>query len=306
MRHLLRTALGLALAALGLPASASAQADGGLPRALSLPVSARAMALGDAYMMNAGDAEGIFYHPSLLAGSSGFDLEVQRWGDAGSAVSASAAGAWFGGGVGLGLVTLQYGAGAGPTPAGQDDLFIMGPAPVSERIALLGFGREVLGVDVGVAAKLVEERVGDARDAAAAFDVGASSELGPLTVGVTAHDLGPSPFDENGGNGPSRVVVGAGAYGQELGIFDIGASATAAFSEDDSSFGGGIEIGYWPVRGRTFVARVGLREVPEASDASPVTMGFSYWGDSLVLEWAYQPVDGAPEGGTHRFGIGWR
>ena len=46
--------------------------------------------------------------------------------------------------------------------------------------------------------------------------------------------------------------------------------------------------------------------MPDDSEARPITLGFAYWGDSLVLEWGYQPFDGAPESGTHRFSIGWR
>jgi hypothetical protein len=65
-------------------------------------------------------------------------------------------------------------------------------------------------------------------------------------------------------------------------------------------------VGYWPVRGRTFVGRLGAQVVPEGSDASPFTFGFAFWGDDLVVEWAFQPFDGAPESGTHRFSIGWR
>ena len=49
-------------------------------------------------------------------------------------------------------------------------------------------------------------------------------------------------------------------------------------------------VGYYPVTGRTFVVRAGGRTVPEG-EASPLTLGASYWGDSLVLEYAFQPVD---------------
>ena len=53
-------------------ASVDAQNTGTLPRVLQLPASTHAMALGNAYMMNAGHADAIFYHPALLVGASGF------------------------------------------------------------------------------------------------------------------------------------------------------------------------------------------------------------------------------------------
>ena len=39
-------------------------------------------------------------------------------------------------------------------------------------------------------------------------------------------------------------------------------------------------------------------------DASPVPFGSRFWGDDLVLEYAFQPVSG--EDGLHRITVGWR
>jgi hypothetical protein len=289
------------------PADASAQATAPLPRALGLPASTRAMALGDAYMMDAGHADALFYHPALLAGAGGFGLDVQQWNGESWSSAASAAMEWFGGGVGVGLVTLQYSApaaGAAAVPPGQDFLFTSGPTPVSERVAVVGLARELFGIDVGVAAKLVEQRVGSARDAEGQFDVGAATELGPLTVGLTVHDLGHEPLAAAGNDevGASRVVLGAGGYGQPVGPLDVGFSAAAAANSDEVLFSGGIEIGYWPIRGRTFLARFGLGQVPDGSEVTPLSFGLAYWGDNLMLEWAFQPH----RGDTHRIGLRWR
>ena len=78
----------------------AAQNAGTLPRVLQLPASTRAMALGDAYMMDARHADAVFYHPALLTDASGFGLDVQRWGANSSSTTVSAARQWFGGGVG--------------------------------------------------------------------------------------------------------------------------------------------------------------------------------------------------------------
>ena len=109
---------------------------------------------------------------------------------------------------------------------------------------------------------------------------------------------------ETGGAEPSRLVLGAGAYGQQVGIFDVGLTGALSYSESQTVASGGVEVGYWPIRGRTFVARAGVRQVPEG-DGSPFSFGFAFWGDNVVLEWAYRPF-GELDTGTHRFGVRWR
>lgn len=265
------------------------------------------MALGNAYMMDSGHADGVFYHPALLTGAGGFGLDVQHWGEESYSSAASAAMQWLGGGVGIGLVTLQYstpGAGPAALPAGQDFLFDTGPVGVSERVAVVGYARELFGIDIGVAGKLVEQRVGGARDAEGLLDIGAATELGPVTVGLTARDMGGDPLAQSGTDDfePDRVVLGAGAYGQPVGPLDVGFSAAATLEDEELLVSGGIEIGYWPLRGRTFLARAGLSQVPDGSDMTPLGLGLAYWGDNLVLEWAFQLDDGD----THRFGVRWR
>jgi len=297
------------LASLLLPRAATAQAEGRLPMVLELPASTRAMALGDAYMMNAGHADALFYHPALVGESSGFGLDLQRWGGEATAATASAAMPWLGGGVAVGLQSLQYGgalSGPTPQPGGQDALFDGGTPVTSERVATLGYGRRLFGLRVGVSAKLVEERRAGARDAAPAFDLGVATSLGRLVVGLTAANLGPDlKLGATDASLPTRVTLGAGAYGRQVGPLDMGL-AGALTRRDDGELvaGAGLEVGYWPIVGRTFVARVGVQRVPEG-DASPLSLGFAYWGDDIVLEWAYRDFGTLGEA-THRFGVRWR
>jgi hypothetical protein len=265
------------------------------------------MALGDAYMMNARHADALFYHPALLTGARGAGLEVQRWGSGSSAAAASAAVGWLGGGAGIGLLTLQHGApggGAAAAPGGQDHLFGSGDVAVSEKVAVVGFAHEVLGIDLGVAGKLVDERVGADHDTRVMVDLSLSTAVGPLTVGLTARDWGREPILDSVGDGPARLVLGAGAYGREVGIFDVGVTTALSYSEARTVVSGGLEVGYWPINGRTFVGRVGLSQVPEG-EAGPFSFGFAFWGDNIVFEWAYRPFD-ALDAGTHRFGVRWR
>ena len=276
MRYKSRLAALLLLA----PAALTAQTGGVLPKVTQLPASTRAMALGDSYMMDAGHADAIFYHPALLTGARGFGLDIQRWAGESSSTAVSGAMQWLGGGIGIGLRTLQYGANgadAAAAPAGQDHLFSFGSVPVSERSATIGYARGVpFDIDFGVGLSLIDERVGTLRQSVILFDLSLAREIGPVIVGVTAHDLGNKPVLDTGAK-PSRVVIGAGNYGQQLGIFDIGYTATLGYDNDVVTYGGGLEIGYWPIQGRTFIVRVGFQDVPDGSEASPVTMGFAFW-----------------------------
>jgi hypothetical protein len=266
------------------------------------------MALGDAYMMNAGHADAIFYHPALLTGASGFGLDVQRWRVQGTAAAASAATQWLGGGIGVGVLTLQYdgpAGGAAAAPTGQDHLFLTGSVAVSERVLVLGYARELFGIDVGVAGKLVEERVDLDKEGVAMLDVGAATDLGPIRVGLTVRDIGNDPVVPDPEATP-RVVLGAGSYGRPVGIFDVGLTAAAHWSEDRATVSGGVEVGYWPIRGRTFVARVGFQDPDDGSEMSPLSLGLAFWGDNVTAEWAFRPYGGSESAGTHRFGVRWR
>jgi hypothetical protein len=260
-------------------------------------------------MMNDRSSDAVFYHPALIQGATGFGLDVQTWSGGATAATASAAMAWYGGSVAVGLQTLQYGAPAADVrslPAGQDALFQLGPAPTSERVASVGYGRRIFGVRLGVVGKLVEERISDERDATGAVDVGAATSLGPLTVGISAQNLGPGMgFIAGDAPLPRRVTLGVGSYGKEVGPLDMGLAGAVTRRADGQVVAGvGVELGYWPIIGRTFVARVGVHTVREGV-GSPVTFGFAYWGDDLILQGAYQRFADLGEG-TWRFGVGWR
>lgn len=295
-----------ALLTLLSPTTALGQVRGALPKVFTLPASTRAMALGNAYQPTARHSDGLFYNPALLVGSTGFGLDVQQWSRTSSSSSVSSVVTWFGGVAGVGLQVVHFNLSTSTVPDGQDHLFSGGPVGVSERVASIGYGHEIFGVDVGVAGKLAETRVGDARSRVALLDAGAAREVGPVVVGLAVQDLGHRPFssedEEDGDHETPRIVLGAGAYGAELGIFDVGFSAAVTRSDATTVVGGGVELGYWPVTGRTFLARVGVQRVPDASDASPFTFGLAFWGDDLRIEWAYQAIGSR---GTQRIGVSW-
>ncbi len=264
------------------------------------------MGLGQAFQA-APDADAVFYNPALASRAEGFALGVHWLTDAARAFTVSAAMPWWGGGVAVGLQSLEYGVGGASSLGigGVDRLLTDGPTAVSELAATLAFGREFFGVRVGAAARLVDQRVGGSRRQEIVGDVGLAHDLGPGTIALAVRHLGASDLDaQTPWDPPTDVTLGWSAYGRQVGPLDLGV-ATAVTRRDDGEFlyGGGVELAYWPVRGRTFVARIGGRTVPEG-DASPVTFGGSYWGDVLIVDYAFQPMDGGD--GLHRFTLGWR
>ncbi len=67
--------------------------------------------------------------------------------------------------------------------------------------------------------------------------------------------------------------------------------------------GGGLEVAWWPVQGRTFVGRIGYRRMPEPG-VDPLTLGAGFEGDDFRIEYAWQGADG--DDAVHSFGIRWR
>jgi hypothetical protein len=304
LRKIVRSAAVLS----ALAAPVAGQTPGLEPAVVEIPGSTRAMALGHAYPLGAADSDVLFYNPALLGRAAGSMMAgAHLLGDEALAFSLSSARSWYGGSVGLGLQVLQYGSpGPGNRGGGLDPLVDPAGEGVSEISASLGVARELFGFRVGVAAKVVDQRWPDFRQATGSFDVGIAHGLGPLTAGLSVQNLGPDRAlaSDREVPQPRRITLGVGDYGQRVGPLDLGVAAAATLREDEELiFGGGLEVGYWPVIGRTFVLRVGARSVPEG-DASPLTAGASYWGDDLILSYAWQAMDDLD--GVHRISVGWR
>ena len=276
-------------------------------------------------MTNSPQADVLFYNPALLVGVQSFCLDIQQWGTESWTSTAVAARQWLGGGIGIGLPVLHFGAhgpGGYTAPSGQAHLFDAGSLPVSERVATIGYAREIKGFNLGLAIKLIEERVAfnkfvasDARtrDGAVWFDAGISKTFFALTTSLSYQNNGDRLFaGEYLGDYQvaDRITLGVSSSGMQFGIFDYGITAAITqvrtFKEDSATIpAAGLEISYWPIRGRTFVARAGVQRTPYYEDASPFTFGFAYWGDNLVLEWSFQGMEQS-ELRTHRFGVSWR
>jgi hypothetical protein len=298
---------------LSTPAEAQSRRRG--PLVLELGASTRALALGNAFTLASPGAEGLFYHPGVLDRTQGLSASIQRYGPSSTSVAVSAGQSWLSGGIALGIQTLTYGASASEPLTGGDVLALPadaatlrdgGEVGVSELVVSAGYGRTVKGVRMGVVGKLVEQRFGPLRGATAALDVGAAMSAGPTTLGLAARNLGQSLA--MGGEDiplPLALTFGGSTRQTPLGPLDLSAVGAVTYRlQGDVIPSMGLEVAYWPVTGRTFVGRIGLRHLPESQSGRGVTFGGAFLGDSVILEYAWEGFEsGIP---SHRFGVGWR
>ena len=279
------------------------------PLILELSSSTRAMALGGAFWAGEG-TNAVLHHPALIAGE-GFGGSRTKMGGA-THLALSGSRAWLGGTVAAGVSFLEYGTSAeSPLALPRDAAVLIGGGHMSasEYVAALGFADELFSVDVGVAAKLIGQRLGGLGGNTLAVDLGAAKSVGRVTTALTVQNLGRGlklgryevPLAR-------RVVVGAGTAGRApVGPFDIGGAVQVAREgEGEIVPGAGLEVAWWPVQRRVFIVRIGAVRVVEG-DSSPITFGFGFEGDRIRIDYAQRDYSYEDLGAlSHSIGIAFR
>lgn len=290
-----------------LPAAAQLPERTG-PILTGIAPGTRALGIGGAFPLGGRDSDALFAHPGLLDRANGMTAAVQFWGRGGTLAQLSAAGEWWSGGAAVGVRALNYEVGAGGFEAlAREESELRerrGTGGAGELAVVAGFGRTVRGVRVGLTATLLQLQAQGRRDATGALGVGAARAFGPVLASVAALNLGPGLSD-----GSTRVelarelVLGASTVRSAVaGPFDLGPAVEVSFLEDGSvSVGGGVEVAWWPVQGRTFLLRAGGRSVPTGSTARGWTLGGGFQGDRLGVDYALVPFESGPV--AHRVGI---
>jgi hypothetical protein len=267
-----------------------------LPLVLQVPGSTRALSLGDAYHLGQTDADAGFYNPGLLDTSRGVSASFARYGSGSTLFTAAWATDWFRGGVGLGLQTLSYGALSGDAGAftrGEAGLSTSGAVSGTEQVLTAAYARTKFGLRLGIAGKLIDQRMAGERDLTVAADVGVAKNLGVVTVGLAARNLGRDPtFEAFDAQLPATITLAGASRTTAVGPLDVSLAASTSWLRGDRwAAGGGLEVAWWPVTGRTFIARAGYRW-REDTDMRPLTVGAGFSGDRIVLDYAFQDADG--------------
>ncbi len=296
-------------ALLGWAAPADGQSTSAGPLVLEIPTSAHAAAMGGAFPLGAGTPDVLFYHPGALEGAQGIAAYRASYGGSRAMSAVAGATAWFGGTVAVGLQSLTYGGAAGLVGRARSEAELFGARTAethSETVLSLAFARDAGPVQVGMAGKWLTTRAGIEQDHAPALDVGAALDAGPALVALSLRNLGAETRAPSGTlKAPVAVSLGASSDVVQVRGLDLSASARVdRTGSGDVQPGGGIEVAWWPVQGRTFSARVGFGRPVDEDPASGLTLGAAFRGDQIGVSYAYAEVDDGR--GVHRFGLTWR
>jgi hypothetical protein len=281
-----------------------AQVRENAPLLLDLPASTRALGLGDAYHLASADNDAIFYHPGLIDAARGIGASLAFFGQATLVTMSGAADFWHGG-MGFGVQSLSYSARtrtSGAFARGEAGLGEAGDVSTDELAVSAGYGRSIKGFRVGLVGRYIELRVAGERDETVAADVGIARRIGFVTAGLSARNLGRAPeLEGEDVTLPLTLTLGASTQTRAVGPLDVALAAAVSRREEGTIVPqGGVEIAYWPVSGRTFIARAGIRYI-EDSDIRPLTLGAGFVGDRIAIDYAFQEYDGAAA--LHRVGV---
>ena len=294
-----------------LPASAQGGQTGAI--VLELPASARALALGGAYVALGADDAALFYNASQLATIEGraASMSVQPYIEGSTLGAASVAFRLGGGTIGVGVQMLSYGSAEEfvcDDSTGCERGEATGRTVSASDIAFsVGYGMTVRMVRVGVAAKYVQQSLADASGGAPAIDLGAAIDVWRgATVGVTLQNVGPDLKTANTSAPLPRLVrFGAALPWRGIGPFDIlGTLEVAQFRTGDVVPLGGAEVTWTSANGLALSARLGALGQTTDAAASPVSFGAGVRARQLAIDYAYQAFD-ALALTTHRFGLRW-
>jgi hypothetical protein len=275
---------------------------GGGPVVTQLPGSTRTLSLAGALPLADRDPDLVFRNPALAERAGGLGLSVHRYERESRLISMAGGASWLGGGVGMGIRSVSYPVpeteGAPPVVRPGDRMRFPVRAGETRRVeeisATLAYGRLWRGIRFGAALSGMEVRRDGDSDVTGFLDLGAAWDAGPVTLGVSGGGLGPSLDLPTGfRRNPQWGMVGVGTRAAPVGPLDISGAFAATYVEGGRlDVGGGVEVGWWPVQGRTLVGRTGLGG-PRIQGASPFTLGGAFLGDSFTLEYVWRGVDGA-------------
>ena len=301
--HLRSTFLALAVAT-ALPAHAQAPAAG--PLVLLLPATARATAMGNAWVAGR-DESSVFSNPAQINPTPGFGGTFARYGSGGtSAMIASATVVnWLT--LGWGVEVVDFKARTDATyPFTPGDLARRGSRDAQSLMANVGGSFLVKKFRVGLGAKYAEDRV-DAIPSIGApsilkglllGDVGIAHSLLSGTAALAVQNIG----DDSRLPLPIQTTLG---WARQMQAQQLDLAFAAQVSERNQWIGGGggVEVGYGWIEGWSGALRAGLRR-PETSAQRPVSLGAGLSADHLGVDYALELFEGNRY--AHHFSLRWR
>lgn len=313
--RLIRSLAVVILAAGGVGTPAWAQAPPAAPLVLQLPATARAMALGDAWVAGR-DSEVIFYNPAQIIGASrtfGVSFGVPATGSSSLTAASSYAAGKYSLTLGWGVRFLDFNVDpAAAYPYTADDLLSNGAA--DGQSLLLTFGGAIVyrNFRIGGAAKFLSDRVaslpGDpmvvsVNQHAWVGDVGVARNIWGGVAAFSAQNLGRTAAVDATTLVTPRQYLAGYSWGRGAGPLDLTMFGQVTMRKDWWSPAGGLEVGYSWIEGYNVTARVGARR-PVTDREQPISVGAALVADRLTVEYGVQFFDGGHA--SHMVTVRWR
>jgi hypothetical protein len=290
-------------------AAARAQAPAEGPLVLLLPVSARAIGLGNASVV---DDYAIFYNPARIAPTNGIGLSFARYGSNGSfgaVASSTNIGplSW-----GWGVELVQFRARIASTyPYAPEELVSDAARAALSVAAVVGAEYTFKGFNLGVGVKFTEDRVDPINTFLASGATTAAIQRNLILSDVgTTHALlgGRAEFavqnigDRSSFPIPTTVKLG---YARTVNTSQLDFVFAGDVLERGKWIGGGggAEIGYGWIEGFSAALRVGARR-PDTPGQQPLAIGGTLNADRLSLDYALEFFDGNRY--AHHIAVRWR
>jgi hypothetical protein len=279
------------------PRHAAAQNIGYGPLALTLPTSARMLAMGDIGVVGRDD-DVIFYNPAQLSVARGTSLSLTRLSETARGGTMSTVLRLGPGALGFGANYLEYQVTPVNYPVYLGDVIDRNFSIGTSAVGAMGYAQTYRGFRVGAAAKYAMDAIEIERFASFYGDVGIAHDFrnGRYNTGLSVQNIGSSISRASDRiQAPTTATLGA-ATARQLGPLDAVATAGVSYSElDDFTAGGGAEIGYSWITGYNIAVRGGAHQARQGGDTE-IMGGLGFTADRLTLDAVIHRLPGSRAG----------
>jgi hypothetical protein len=269
------------------------------PLILRLPVSARALGMGNVAILGRDD-DVLFANPAQLVNATGLSVSSERLSPSAHSAAFSSVIRFNGGGLAIGATAAAFRGHSGLYPVDRGAMLESGDNAGTSASIVLGAAQAIKGTRIGVAVKYVDERIGIATNGRGLIDLGVARDFFGYGFGLSAQNLGrdfaptrPNSFTNVGfkTDVPLRVTLGT-ARGTPAGPFDIlGTAAVSVLRDGFVTPAAGGEIGYSWLSGYNVILRAGARR-PELGERA-LTAGAGLIVDRLSVDYALETLAGS-------------
>jgi hypothetical protein len=290
------------LLGLAISGRATAQTTGYGPLALTVPSSARMLALGDIGVAGRDD-DVIFYNPAQLMVARGTSFSLARFSKTARGGGMSTVLRLGPGAVGFGAHYLEYQVEPLVYPLVRGAVIDAHSALGTSALGTLGYAQTYKGFRFGAAAKYAMDAIDLERYGQLYGDAGLARDFsnGRYTAALSVQHMGVAL--ERGSErikAPTTATLGA-ATSRQLGPLDGVATAGVSYSKlDEVTAGGGVELSWSWLTGYTIAGRAGAHQGRQGEDASFMG-GFGFTADRMTFDVAAERLPGNRAG--YRAGI---